>query len=308
MDCSPLINKISEQFQCWQKKKALSYAGRLQLIKSVILGIHLFWTSNYILPVKVLEKIDSLCSDFLWNGKIHLVSWSDICQSKKHGGLGIYAAKFWNQAAALKLLWLIHLKKDMLWIKWVHENYLKQTSIWLVQAKVNDSWMWKQIIKIRDKMIGKFDSVTNLQNIIAVNCSNSKERLCRMRVLDTNTCTLCSHQQPETCKHLFFECDYSVYIWNRVMDWLNYKWRSCSWDNVVDWYTLRLKGEGFMKKLKRMALYVSVYAIWQERNRRIFQSIARGPEPVFRSVKITILSKILNDDIPVYIKEKIEHK
>ncbi|XP_020243151.1 uncharacterized protein LOC109821371 [Asparagus officinalis] len=190
-------------------------------------------------------------------------------------------------------------------------------------------------------MIGKFGNVTNVLNVIAGNCSESKvhlssiynvlihqnaqapwyktvwdgwhypkhsfilwlaihqrlltqERLCRMRMLDTNTCVLCSHQQPETCKHLFFECDYSVNIWNRVMDWLNYKWRSCIWDNVVDWYTLRLKGEGFMKKLKRMALSTSVYAIWQERNQRIFQSIARGPEIVLRSVKFTILSKILN--------------
>ncbi|XP_020271890.1 uncharacterized protein LOC109847053 [Asparagus officinalis] len=141
MDCSPLINKISAQFQNWQKKKTLSYAGRLELIKTVILGIQNFWTSNYVLPVKVLEKIDSLCAQFLWNHKIHLISWSAVCQSKEHRGLGIYSAREWNLAAAMKLLWMIHLKKDLLWIKWIHGHYLKQSNIWRVQTRINDSWM-----------------------------------------------------------------------------------------------------------------------------------------------------------------------
>ncbi|XP_020272207.1 uncharacterized protein LOC109847386 [Asparagus officinalis] len=177
LDCSPLINKVFDQFQSWQKKKTLSYAGRLQLIKIVILGIQIFWTSNYVLLVKVLEKIDSLCSDFLWNHKIHLLSWVTICQSKERGGLGVLCAKARNYVAAMKLLWMIHLKKDLSWIKWVHGIYLRQFNIWQVQIRVNDSWMWKQLLKVRDMMIDKFSNVINIQNVINRNCSEGKVQL-----------------------------------------------------------------------------------------------------------------------------------
>ncbi|XP_020242707.1 uncharacterized protein LOC109820923 [Asparagus officinalis] len=174
LDCSALLSRISEKFQNWQKREVLSYAERLQLIKSVILGIHIFWTNNYILPSKVLRKIDNLCSEFLWNRKIPLVSWNSVCQNKKQGGLGVFSARIWNQAAAIKIMWLIHLKKDHLWVKWVHGNYLSHANVWQVQVKVNDSWMWKQIIKMRDMLIGKLGSIENLKNLIDSYCVNGK--------------------------------------------------------------------------------------------------------------------------------------
>ncbi|XP_020262884.1 uncharacterized protein LOC109838865 [Asparagus officinalis] len=171
LDCSPLISRISSQFQNWQNNKTLSYAGRLQLIKSVILGIQMFWTSNYILPIKVLEKIDKMCVDFLWGHKMHLVAWSAICQDHKQGGLGVYSAKFWNFASAAKLLWMIHNKKDIMWIKWIHGNYLRQNNVWQVQNRKSDSWMWKQILKVRDLLSLKFGSIDNMLSVINNCCT-----------------------------------------------------------------------------------------------------------------------------------------
>ncbi|XP_020243601.1 uncharacterized protein LOC109821859 [Asparagus officinalis] len=305
LDCSALLSRISEKFQNWQKRKVLSYAGRLQLIKSVILGIHIFWTNNYILPSKVLRKIDSLCSEFLWNRKIPLVSWNSVCQNKKQGDLGVFSARIWNQATAIKIMWLIHLKKDHLWVKWIHGNYLSHANVWQVQVKINDSWMWKQIIKMSDMLIGMLGSTENLTNLIDSCCVNGKivvsavyeklnhssqqvawsatvwdslhypkhsfilwlvahsrlltqERLCRMNIINTNRCVLCSNQL-ETCQHLFFDCQYSASVWNKVMDWLKFNCRSCDWEHIIDWYSCRLRRNNFTEKLKRMALSVSVY-------------------------------------------------
>ncbi|XP_020242621.1 uncharacterized protein LOC109820840 [Asparagus officinalis] len=184
VDCSSLIGKIQDQFQFWQKNRKLSYAGKLEMIKSVILGIQTFWMSNYILPIRVLEKIDSLCSQFLWNSKMHLISWNTICQGKKQGGLGIFSAKEWNLATAAKLLWMLHLKKDLLWIKWIHENYLQNQDIWTVQPRLNDSWMWKRLIKVRDILVNRFGSVERVKITINECCSNGKVLLSAMyRVL-----------------------------------------------------------------------------------------------------------------------------
>ncbi|XP_020240823.1 uncharacterized protein LOC109819494 [Asparagus officinalis] len=355
LDCSPLISKVSEQLQNWQSRRTLSYAGRIQLIKTVILGIQIYWTSNYILPIKVLEKIDMLCSAFLWGNKIHLVSWSEVCKDKKSGGLSLFSAKKWHYAAAIKLLWMIHTKKDLLWIKWVHGNYLQHLGIWQVQPKKNDSWMWRQLLRVRDLIMRNFGNVNNLQRVIN-GCHNNgkiqissvyhaishstadapwsntvwgglhypkhsvilwlvilsrlltKDRLCRMGILNSNQCVLCasSTSQLESCRHLFFECLYTSDVWNKMMVWLDYTWRSCNWDHVIDRYTNNLRGFGFMKKLKRMILSATVYWIWKERNMRIFQQRSRSSDQLVREVKILILQKVLNEDVPEHLRDRIE--
>ncbi|XP_020271569.1 uncharacterized protein LOC109846733 [Asparagus officinalis] len=161
-------------------KCSMFLSGRLQWIKSVILGIQMFWTSNYILPIKVLEKIDKMCADFLWGHKMHLVAWSAICQDHNQGGLGVYLAKFCNYASAAKLLWMIHNKKDILWIKWIHGNYLRQNNVWQVQNRESDSWMWKQNLKVRDLLALKLGNTDNLLSVINSCCTGDKSSIFSM--------------------------------------------------------------------------------------------------------------------------------
>ncbi|XP_020249644.1 uncharacterized protein LOC109827093 [Asparagus officinalis] len=267
------------------------------------------------------------------------------------GGLGLFSAKEWNNAAAIKLLWLIHQKKDLLWVKWVHGHYLQHSNIWQVQHRSNDSWMWKQLLKVRNMLLAKFGNTEVLMSSMDSCCVNGKismsaiynalyqsntsavwaettwgrlnypkhsfilwlvnhsrhltqERLCRLRLLDANLCVLCS-SQPENCKHLFFECHYSAAVWNMLMDWLRFTWRTCNWCLLIHWYSHNLRGKNFKKNMKRMALAAAVYSIWQERNYRIFQAKARGPADLFRAIKYSIYSKLLNEDIPVHMKDEL---
>ncbi|XP_020250238.1 uncharacterized protein LOC109827635 [Asparagus officinalis] len=171
LDCNLLFTKIEDQFNSWQKHKTLSYAGRIQVIKSVILGIQTFWTSNFVLPVKVMQRVDSLCRGFLWGKSTHtfrtpLVSWEKICLRKEQGGLGLFSAPIWNYASALRCIWHIHINKELLWIKWIHGTYLKNSDIWHVNIRCGDSWMWRQLLKTRDKAISFCGGVENLKNMI----------------------------------------------------------------------------------------------------------------------------------------------
>lgn len=82
-----LIHKISSRFNAWAVK-SLSFAGRIQLISSVISGLVNFWISAFILPLGCIRKIESLCSRFLWSGRIDTkgmtkVAWSQVCLPKK---------------------------------------------------------------------------------------------------------------------------------------------------------------------------------------------------------------------------------
>ncbi|KAL0292170.1 UNVERIFIED_CONTAM: hypothetical protein Sangu_3256600 [Sesamum angustifolium] len=56
-DCRPLIDKVEARLAGWNNQ-ILSYAGRLQLIKSVLSTLHTYWTSAFILPKGVLKTLE----------------------------------------------------------------------------------------------------------------------------------------------------------------------------------------------------------------------------------------------------------
>ena len=62
-DCAPLVGKITEKVRHWATK-FLSYAGRLQLIQSVLFNVQNYWCRHFILPKGVLKKILQICSQF----------------------------------------------------------------------------------------------------------------------------------------------------------------------------------------------------------------------------------------------------
>lgn len=63
-DYEPLIDKVRTRLLSWANR-SVSYAGRLQLIKTVIYSIVNFWSSAFILPIGCLDTIEGLCSAFL---------------------------------------------------------------------------------------------------------------------------------------------------------------------------------------------------------------------------------------------------
>ncbi|KAK4408244.1 hypothetical protein Sango_0405400 [Sesamum angolense] len=121
---SPIVDQIAACICKWTAK-SLSFAGRLELICSVIQGVECFWLQVFPLRMAVIEKIHRLCRGFLWNSKRAPVAWEDICHPKEEGGLGIRHIQSWNVALIARVLWNIHCKADTLWAKWVNEVYLR---------------------------------------------------------------------------------------------------------------------------------------------------------------------------------------
>ncbi|KAL2246076.1 UNVERIFIED_CONTAM: hypothetical protein Sindi_2875800 [Sesamum indicum] len=66
-DCQPLISKIDARINGWEGI-SLSYAGRVQIIKSVLSALSLYWASAFILPKKVISEIEKRLRTFLWKG------------------------------------------------------------------------------------------------------------------------------------------------------------------------------------------------------------------------------------------------
>jgi hypothetical protein len=56
-DCRVLLEIITGQIDSWLSRN-LSYAGRLQLVSSVLYSLQVYWTCIFILPKKVIKSIE----------------------------------------------------------------------------------------------------------------------------------------------------------------------------------------------------------------------------------------------------------
>ena len=88
----------------------------------------------------------------------------------------------------------------------------------------------------------------------------------------------------ESCNHLFFECEYTAYVWSRLQDCsLQYR-GACEWRTEIEWLSHHLKSKCFANKIKMLAPGAAVYCIWRERNCRIFQGKAVDANILVRQV------------------------
>lgn len=152
-NCEPLLQQIKARLSSWSAK-SLSFAGRLLLIKTVISGVSTFWCSSFILPKSCINRINSLCGIFLWNGRIDghhsaKVSWETVILTKNQGGLGVKDLHSWNLACILKLIWMLFFRPNSVWVCWFKEVILKGelSNYWTVKPSTTHSWLVNKMIK-----------------------------------------------------------------------------------------------------------------------------------------------------------------
>lgn len=80
MDCEMLVKKMTSRIKTWGNRNLL-YAGRAQLINFVLMQLHVYWASIFILPRKISKTITGICRNFYWDGKVHrnrvpLIAWN----------------------------------------------------------------------------------------------------------------------------------------------------------------------------------------------------------------------------------------
>ncbi|GJW86624.1 hypothetical protein Tco_0161964 [Tanacetum coccineum] len=146
-DCKELIEKVQARVDDW-KNKSLSAAGRLQLIRSVLGSMHIYWASVFILPSRVLLDIEQIMRSFLWKGRSK-VAWEVVCLPKDEGGLGVRRLDFFNKALMVSHIWKLISNKESLWVKWIHEYKLKGRNFWDIPLRGKMSWGWRKILQLR---------------------------------------------------------------------------------------------------------------------------------------------------------------
>ncbi|GKC04069.1 hypothetical protein Tco_0995679 [Tanacetum coccineum] len=117
-DCKELLEKVQIRVDDW-KNKSLSIAGRLQLVKSVL-------------------------------GSLHAkVAWNVVCLPMDEGGLGIRRLNDFNKALMTTQVWKLLVRKELLWVEWIHVYKLRGRSFWDIPYRGNLTWGWRNVLKLR---------------------------------------------------------------------------------------------------------------------------------------------------------------
>ncbi|XP_019262565.1 PREDICTED: uncharacterized protein LOC109240393 [Nicotiana attenuata] len=112
------------------------------------------------------------------------------------------------------------------------------------------------------------------------------DRLMRWGITMDNTCSLCQ-AELETRDHLFVECDYAKAIWRTMQKWLQWQQAPDEWNQHATWAIKRAKGKSKQAQLFKLVYAECVYAIWIERNNRVFEKKARSWEAIAREIVYT---------------------
>ena len=330
---TPLLQDLKSSIQGWMGRY-LTYAGRLELLRSVLFGKVQFWLNIFPVPAIVLKQIISICRNFLWTGDAcrgssAIVAWKTVCFPKNEGGLGLYDLYARNRSFLSKQLWHIHLKTDSVWIRWIHHFYLSSGSIWSVQVHHSSSPLWKAITTVRDVIsqhcggsevecvslmrawsntAGPFlahaydffrpvGSIVSWDRVVWEQWSLPKYSfilwlavLGKLKTRDRlwfipsdPSCAFC-RCESETHAHLFFACSWTGRLWGRIKDWLRIDRRMMSINSALR--GLFPKRSNLVARMRRVSLGITVYLIWEERNKRVFDAKSREVDVMFRRFQI----------------------
>lgn len=285
----------------------LSYAGRIQLIKSVLFGVQVYWSQIFILPQKILKLIQSACRVFLWTGKSvtskrALVAWEKITLPKAAGGLGVVDLNLWNKAAICKMYWKLYEKKDAAWIKWIHGYYIKDKDLRTMAIPQQCCWMIRKILEMRKyvrmeamegvqkvsisllykELMGE-KQIVGWSKLITHNAAPAKyifmswllmqnglatcAYLQKIGVIVDKECCLC-RQKDESVEHLFFECEFSGEVWERLTAWCRIDRGRKPWEEEKSHLMLQCRTKNGKQSMYRCVLSVAIYLVWKERNAR----------------------------------------
>lgn len=148
-----LVEKVQEKLPGW-KANLLSHAGRLTMVKAVLMSLPVYYMSIARLPTRTVKTVTATIRKFLW-GKldktryISLIGWDKVCRKKDEGGLGVRDIKLFNDALLLKLVWQLASGQDKLWVKFFQAKYYPRKGLWANASTGGCSLLGRELQKLK---------------------------------------------------------------------------------------------------------------------------------------------------------------
>ena len=118
----------------------------------------------------------------------------------------------------------------------------------------------------------------------------TKDRMQKWGIMVDGQCVLCK-QENETRNHLFFGCSFSQSVWKRILQLNGLGREVMRWEEELKWVYRKLKGKSLITLIMRCAWSAFIYAIWKERNRRMYADMEETHMQVLDHIKQRIKIK-----------------
>ena len=121
---------------------AASSGGRLTLLNSSLTSIIFYYMSMFMLPKKIIDKLDKHRKKFFWqetsgHRRYHLIKWSRIYRSKNKGGLGVKDLQRQKFSLLTKWWWKFETQRG-LWQDVIRAKYFRNDMVPLLKSKFGD--------------------------------------------------------------------------------------------------------------------------------------------------------------------------
>jgi hypothetical protein len=102
-------------------------------------------------------------------------------------------------------------------------------------------------------------------------------------------------QELETEAHLCLNCSFAKEVWYLVLSWANLNIQTilANDQDIQVWCAMALKPHFVKKQRSAVAiLMITVWNVWNERNRRVFDNRSLQPVQVFHLIKAELLQRV----------------
>jgi len=105
-----------------------------------------------------------------------------------------------------------------------------------------------------------------------------------LRFFQIDTLCVLYGQTEESHSHSFFTCSWSACLWLQIKLWLRINRRMMTLTSAIR--GLNSGGNNLEARMRRVSLGLTVYLIWEERNKRIFDRKNSSVGNIFRKFHI----------------------
>ena len=149
--------KITNKVTRW-KEKFISQAGREILIKTIAQAVPTYTMSIFKILKQIYEDINSVLAQYWWGQlqgekKVHWMSWSRLCKSKKMGGLGFRNLHAFNLALLAKQAWKLVQKTDSLFYRIYKACYFPTSTFLDAEIGHNPLYVWRSLLSAREVLL-----------------------------------------------------------------------------------------------------------------------------------------------------------
>ncbi|XP_073151808.1 uncharacterized protein [Henckelia pumila] len=271
----------------------------------------------------------------MWSSKHPPIFLRKVCYPIEDGGLGIRDLRSWNKALLAKTLRNIHMKKDSLWVRWVHQYYWSEVVDW--RKRKDDTMLIHKLVEIHDELVLLFGSwkgvMLEMSHWFGGRHGLTEDYRCfipgqgrwpwkpflwKPHILPKHRFALLifahgkfltKDRQPyvlekecgfcrdvhESAHHLFFDCTVARQLWGRFWMWMGVQCSVGSSSGLLRLLRGRFRGTTLRSRRCQTGIAVLIYHIWSARNRAVFEDYRPDADAIFRKTLIHIHRSLYDD-------------